>query len=338
MHHLVKDSIDLVKFLEQHPMPATAKFYKCDVDEFYMSGEHTSLKEDCSEVVSAHALEFLLTSQYVKSGRRLAQVIKGSGMGEESSGAISDYSLFCRSERNFLLTDEVRRKYGIIAYVRYRDDFVIITNGTEHVIMQEFFHRLRERTAPFLFKVESISSRDFVMLDLHFFKGQRFFRTGLLDIEMHFKKSAQGVPLSDRSCHPGSIHRLWPLARFSCFNKRCSSNMSAIEAKLIFIEKLARHHPEHVSHLSLVEHLRDRRRIFESKAGFSPGTWLVIPYHPRLTRMSAILHKVAEQWEASSFKDWQPRVSWKIEHTSLSRAIVKDATKKCAEFRSRAGG
>ena len=67
--------------------------------------------------------------------------------------------------------------------------------------------------------------------------------------------------------------------------------MSAIEAKLLFIEKLAKHHPEHVSHLSLVGHLRDRRRIFESKAGVVAGTWLVIPFHPKF---EVVKSKVAE--------------------------------------------
>ena len=146
MHHLVKDSIDLVKCLERHPMSQTAKFYKSDVDEFYMSGEHATLEGDCSEVVSADALRFVLTPQYVKSGERIPKVISGGGMGEESSGAISDFSFFCRCEKEFLLSEAVCAEYGIIAYVRYRDDFLIVTRGTEHTIMRQFFDLLRDKT------------------------------------------------------------------------------------------------------------------------------------------------------------------------------------------------
>ena len=96
------------------------------------------LKQDCSEVCQEEALGFVLDTQCVTSGGRTARVVCGSGMGEESSGAISDYSFFCRCEREFLLKPDVRAKYGIVAYVRYRDDLVIITNGTPHDVMRAF--------------------------------------------------------------------------------------------------------------------------------------------------------------------------------------------------------
>ena len=97
-----------------------------------MAGEHHVLKQDCSEICQEEALDFVLDAQYVTSGDRTAKVVCGSGMGEESSGAISDYSFYFRCERDFLLQDVVRTKYGIIAYLRYRDDFLIITDGTPH--------------------------------------------------------------------------------------------------------------------------------------------------------------------------------------------------------------
>jgi hypothetical protein len=50
------------------------------------------------------------------------------------------------------------------------------------------------------------------MLDLGIFKGDRFDRCRQFDVGMHFKPTNQGCPLDSRSCHPSSIHAVWPLA------------------------------------------------------------------------------------------------------------------------------
>ena len=97
------------------------------------------LKKNCSEVCHEEGVEFVLHAQYVTSGGRIAKVICGSGMSEESSGAISDWSFYCRCERDFLFDEEVRSTYGIITYVRYRDDFLIITDGAPHNLMLDLF-------------------------------------------------------------------------------------------------------------------------------------------------------------------------------------------------------
>ena len=74
LKHLCKDSIDLVKELKKHVFPAGSKFYKGDVEDFYMSGEHEGLKQDCQEVCPEEALEFILNTQYVTSGQYTAKV------------------------------------------------------------------------------------------------------------------------------------------------------------------------------------------------------------------------------------------------------------------------
>lgn len=57
--HMLKDSIDLVKFLRELDLPSDASFHKGDVDEFSMSGSHRELGDDCAEVADRCAVEFL---------------------------------------------------------------------------------------------------------------------------------------------------------------------------------------------------------------------------------------------------------------------------------------
>ena len=165
-------------------------------------------------------------------------------MGDESSGAVSDWSFYVRAERHFMLKAEIQERYGIIAYLRYRDDFVIITNGTDHDFMMTLIWQLKDRCNPFKIKCESISNHGCAMLDIYMSKGPRFQRDRKLDIGMHFKSTSQGTPLDSRSCHPQSIHNVWPLARFAAFNCRCTSNVLAIEAKIAFLIKLVRGCPK----------------------------------------------------------------------------------------------
>ena len=203
--------------------------------------------------------------------------------------------------------------------------------------MLDFFSELRRKCKPPEFKVESISSHGCVMLDLSITKGTRFGQCRKLDIRIHFKPSNQGVPLDDRSCHPPQIHSIWPLARFSSFNTRCTCNMLAVEAKPKFFGKLVQHHPRHRVVARLVDYLPTRRRIFESRSGDpKKGFWLAIPYHPALDRMSSTLIGLGVHWNSfgGNFKQYMPRLSWRIGHASLASVLAKDAKKKTSVYRN----
>ena len=176
------------------------------------------------------------------------------------------------------------------------------------------------------------------MLDLSITKGARFEFCGKLDIGIHFKPSNQGVPLDDRSCHPPQIHGIWPLARFSSFNTRCTSNQLAVEAKLHFFGKLVQYHPMHRAVARLVDYLPTRRRIFESRASDSgkSGSWLVIPFHPALDRLSSTLKGLEVHWSShgGNFVQYKPRLSWRIGHASLAFILAKDAKRKTSVYRN----
>ena len=338
--HMCKDSIDLVGQLEERTFPAGSKFYKFDVDDVYMSGDHEKLAEDCSEIVPREAMDFLLGTQYVRSGKRLAKVKCGSGMGDESSGAVSDWSFYVRAERDFMLTQQVQQEFGIIAYIRYRDDFIIVTNGTPHDSFKTLIWQLKDKCKPFMIKCESISNHGCCMLDIHMSKGFRFKRDRKLDIGMHFKATSQGTVLDGRSCHPAAIHRVWPLARFSAFNARCTSNDLAIEAKLAFLIKMVHGCPNHSTIPILVDFLTSRGCMFKKRAGVTLCSWLVLPYHPRLSGISANIMSTHAQWLAADehFLRFIPKLSWKINHASLASILAADANTKTTLYRKRVGG
>ena len=101
---------------------------------------------------------------------------------------------------------------------------------------------------------------------------------------------------------------------------------------------LANIHPDHVAIPSLVEHLLHRRRIFKVRTRQRQGSWLVVPFHPRISRLNLVLKSVAVQWESSAFAHLAPSVSWKLEHKSLAAIVSSDAKKKIAKHRTRVGG
>ena len=95
---------------------------------------------------------------------------------------------------------------------------------------------------------------------------------------------------------------MWPLARFSAFNHRCTSNLLAQKAKIHFVAKLVAHHRAHVAAPQLVVHLSERPRIFESKpkvAGLN--SWLVLPFHPKLDGLARVLRGLDVHWSFAAF-------------------------------------
>ena len=91
-------------------------------------------------------------------------------MGMICSDEVSSINLFCLAERPFLLDDAVRRKYGILYYVRFKDDLLVIsTAGPE--LLAEFLEELQSFSEHFVLKVDASSLYRVEMLDLRLKKG-----------------------------------------------------------------------------------------------------------------------------------------------------------------------
>ena len=146
---------------------------------------------------------------------------------------------------------------------------------------------------------------------------------------MFFKPTSQGVPLSHKSDHHSNIHSFWPVARFNCFSSRCTSNRSALFAKIIMLNKICSSHPEHVSIANLVNMLGDRR-VFSCSRSREPNSWLVLPFHKGLefSRLTQRLSQDSDLWLASGYAHFRPLLSWRLTTVSLSEWMQKDCKDK----------
>ena len=127
---------------------------------------------------------------------------------------------------------------------------------------------------------------------------------------------------------------LWPLARFSCYNARCSDNSLTILAKLHTLIKIAKSQPKHIAIPELIAHLFDRRCIFQARSRQNNNSWLVLPFHPSLVSLPGVVKESCAMWEQSQFSHLKPSVSWRIEHMSLANFASRDADRKCKAYRA----
>ena len=299
-----------------------------------MSGEHSILSEDCSDVICKQGSDFLLGTQYVEVLGLFAKVKVGSGMGEEHSGAMSDYCFYKRCEKYFLLSEIVREKYKIYCYVRYRDDFLVISSAPKE-LTREFCDELKKHAKPFLLEVESISSFSCTMLDLKISKGTRFHRCGIVDFGMHFKTTHQAVSLDERS-HHAAAHHIWPLERFYAFCSRCSDSSGLRTAKLHLFEKLVSTQPSHSAVSVLAERLSTRRNykpVFRVRPTLG-GSWLVLPFHCTFqgSGLGAKLKALGKMYEGYGIERFAPRISWKLTDRPFFGLVATDAQSKCDKF------
>ena len=57
------------------------------------------------------------------------KVMVGSGMGQLCSDECSSSSFYIKAEKSFALDPVVRRRYGIMEYLRFKDDILVIASG-----------------------------------------------------------------------------------------------------------------------------------------------------------------------------------------------------------------
>ena len=107
-----------------------------------MSGERRVLSEEVCKLVDPAdvsifrlILEFVLEFQIVceQTLGHWFEVRCGSGMGQKHSGTVSDAALFALMELGVLTSPSEREKWGIQAYVRYREDILLIMKTPRHV-------------------------------------------------------------------------------------------------------------------------------------------------------------------------------------------------------------
>ena len=259
--------------------------------------------------------DFVLKNPFIELSSDDLEAYKvevGSGMGVECSGDVSDVVFFELAERNFALKPDVRTKYYVQFYARFRDDIIVILGG-DYESRVEFCREFKQRCSYFEVKFESINRNSAVMLDLKLEKGKRFARTGVLDISMHTKDTAQGMPLSFLSAHLPSIHVNWPISRCIHFQRCCSDVRSFRAAVHSLFVKIVSADPCHPALGLLCESYLAGKAVRSSGGnGKRRGlnSRLILPYHPSLSRVNSLLQDVTADFDSLGFPHLAPWVTW----------------------------
>ena len=160
--HVLKNSKDLVKQLNDMTCEPGMKFLKGDIKHFFMSGEIDDLvalccapfRDDGIFPLLRRSIWFLLNNQFVldPSTGVVLKVVKGSGMGLQHSSAVAECAFMHASE--LTLTKQLS-VYHVSFYARFKDDIIIIYKDFD--LLLEFFNLLK-RGHPFKLECESVSS------------------------------------------------------------------------------------------------------------------------------------------------------------------------------------
>lgn len=181
---------------------------------------------DNLQVVARNLIDVVLRNQVVTvpGVPKHWKVKVGTGMGLRCSGELSDCRFFKLAEEHFATNSEVRQKFGILFYCRFKDDGFFIIDSSRASCL-EFSNVLRRKASYFRIVFDSVSLSEATMLDTTFFKGPGWRKTGRLDYRQHVTDTRQWRPLLPCSAHPKMVHETWPIAqakricnRFSSFN------------------------------------------------------------------------------------------------------------------------
>ena len=125
----------------------------------------------------------------------------------------------------------------------------------------------------------------------------------------------RGAILSSNSSHPYSVHKSWPSCRFKDFEVLSSSPHYALAAKRVFLNKVRRQDPLHPAIPVLQSSLVPACHSSSSKGQL--GSWMILPYHPALVPLHAVVSAIGRHWDylstaygRLSLPLYRPRISW----------------------------
>ncbi len=303
---LIVDTKDLVQKIRHIPIKRCTVLIKCDVKDFYLSGDHFDLtlavsnfleffKVDCDKKgIIMDCLEFLLDNQFVqkpstpgKDGtpesaedryHRLCncwQVLRGTGMGLPHSGEVADAAMFASNELLWTHNVAIREHHEITFYGRYRDDIIIIGDNIKKA--HDFFDGLRKGSKFFELKLEEFSLVSVRFLQVTIEKNVQ---KGCIDIRPFRKKSNQGIPLEITSSHPFATHRGWPISLVRNLRSISSSVGIAKEAK----DELVQHFLHNGASPLTVHLMKGTDLLAMNYNGKStdnvPKVWFTVSFHP----------------------------------------------------------
>ena len=214
----IKDTGELIKLIENLKLPDSIVLGSYDISSMYTNmvyseilssvenaydnREHTYCIPKPPKKDLLKLLEICISNnEFEFNGKYYKQVI-GVAMGASESPECSDI-------RKFDLLNEIesnyRHKNKILFHKSFRDDGIIILNGTKEEL-NEFF-TIANRSHRLLKFTFELSDTHLTFLDLLIKKGKRFEESKILDIEVSFKQTDSFQYLDPTSNHPDNCFR-----------------------------------------------------------------------------------------------------------------------------------
>ena len=327
-HHLLKDSADLVAKLRDIELPPDAILFKIDVKNYYMSGTHRCLIDQSAKSVRSHMqesyktlLDTILTAQWVSThpGSQTYKVTCGSGMGMACSGEISDSALLHMAELPFILLDNVRQKFRVYMYFRFRDDILIGIGGTK-TSRATFINEFRMHTGCFKLDVDEVSPSGVSMLDLWIYRESPDQKR--LSTTLYVKPTSIKRFLSSDSMHPDSAHNSWPAAQLARIRRLCGTPADANTRIRNFLCDLA------FNNARAPSDFRRPNPVRRSPDSVNQS-WCVIPYHVAWRRagVPACLYSFSARFapatRSAGMTPLTIRVAWSLGGVHLANSFTQ---------------
>ena len=164
-------------------------------------------------------------------------------------------------------------------YGRYRDDILIVTKPGN--LVRSFIRQIVSKAATiYPIEREEVNSQSMSFLDVEFFKGDLFHRTGTLGFRPFFKPSSQRVPLNFCSSHPLNIHDAWPIAELTRLARHSSNHQVFSAARKQLLDNWRLHFMS-AELISIMQKLPFNflRTTCEKKQDKCHPFWLVLPFY-----------------------------------------------------------
>ena len=98
------------------------------------------------------------------------------------SGKVADAAYFNKLERDSVSQDSFRELHGVVAYIRYRGDTLLVHSGSG-AQLRALIGMIQELSTVFKLEVESIASDEVQMLEVVFYHSPQWRSTGIWTIE-----------------------------------------------------------------------------------------------------------------------------------------------------------
>ena len=208
---LAKDSGVVHSALTNLSVPAGVRVVKCDLKDFFLTGDARHISLEVSKLVEAgirvlfyEALFFLLDNQYVQPSFQASmfKCISGSGIGLLHSAHVASAYYYACVESN-MSADFASD--SLLAHWRYHDDIITAHNSREFMLAH--YDCRRSLSLPlFQSKLEVYSpGKDLVFLDLAIQVRVPRFAVAASQVK-------PVIPLCPSSAHNPEVHRGWPLS------------------------------------------------------------------------------------------------------------------------------